>query len=94
MSGPFKGCLPNLLGWRTVLQKTGPKGKVALALEKGCVAIIDDNGPIIKEAVLNDMLTCPIVTRHHRHNDYSGVLYSNFPAVVDAVLQPGLLADP
>ena len=91
---PLRAAFPKLLGWHTVLQKTGPKGKVALALEKGCVAIIDDNGPIIKEAVLNDMLTYPIVTKHHRHNDYTGVLYSNFPAVVEAMLQPALLADP
>ena len=91
---PLRAAHPNLLSWRTVLQKTGPGGKVALALEKGCVAIVDDNGPIIKEAVLNDMLTFPIVTRHNRHSDYNGLLCSNFPAAVEAILQPGLLADP
>ena len=88
---PLRATFPNLKGWHCVLEKTGQKGKVALALEKGCHAIIDDNGPIIKEAVLNNMTAYPIVTRHHGHDGFGGVKHSNFPAAVEYIMQPGLM---
>ena len=64
---PIKAAFPLLKGWFCCWAKTGPEGKTAKALEKGCKFLIDDNADTCKEAEQQNMEIFPIMTPHVRH---------------------------